>query len=157
MSFIQHHEQRFISVPFLVPPDSPIRPLIRSWLENLPKTLWELGTKSPQSTQAILDFLLALGLRGAASFDQEYSIVPPDSFEVLASKLGPWFYLDHPSKGGIKGPWARLDQDTQRLGQDVAHVWGQLDNRLNRAVASAIEGNTRAEEYWSSRTLALTH
>lgn len=152
MSLILHHETRFISIPFLIPPESPLRPLIRTWLELLPKTLWEMGVKNHASSKAILDFLLTLGLRGKASFDEVYSLVHPDAFGVIASRLGPWFYLDHPTKGGIRGPWTRLDQSIQRLGLDVAYIWSQGDAKLAEAVSKAIEGNAWAVEYWASRT-----
>lgn len=159
---MEAHEQRFTTntVPFLFPPQSPIRPLLRAWLENLPKTIWELGIRNPIATGRILDFLLLLGLRGpdagvgnGSGGEGGYSLVTPDILPVIAAKLGPWFHLDHPSKGGIKGPWIKLEPNVQKLGLDVAHIWTQLDtdNRLAAAVNKAIESVAWAVEYWSSR------
>ena len=125
--------------------------MITGWLENLPKSLWELGVRNQASTMRILQFLLVIGLRGAQSFDGDYSLVPPSVFESIGPKLGPWFYLDHPTKGG-RGPWGKLDKEVQRLGLDVASIWSKGDERLGNAVRNAVEGETWAEEYWTSRS-----
>lgn len=87
------------------------------------------------------------------SFDPDYSLVHPDNFAIIASRLPPWFYLDHPTKGGIKGPWSKMDMDTQKLGLDVASVWSAsaADDKLSQAVGMAVEGQQWAKDYWASR------
>lgn len=173
IELITAHETRFTRVPFLIPPSpssspsssaspSPsasseqgIRGLIMGWLENIPKSLWELNTRNQQSTTRLLTFLLALGNRGPESFDVEYSLIPPSAFGSVGPRLGPWFYLDHPTKGG-KGPWGKCDKDVQRLGLDVATIWGKGDDKLGKSVQRAVEGEKWAEEYWRSRTAAST-
>lgn len=169
ISLITAHEARFTRIPFLIPPSSTtsnqsetegggggggIRPLIIGWLENLPKSLWELAARNQTSTTRLLTFLLTLGLRGPSSFDDEYSLIPPSVFGVITAKLGPWFWLDHPTKGGVRGPWSKLDKDVKRLGLDVAIVWGKADDKLGKAVGKAVEGEAWSEEYWASRSEA---
>lgn len=92
-----------------------------------------------------------IGLRGPRSFDDNYSLVPPTVFGSIGGKLGPWFWLDHPTKGG-KGPWSKCDQEVKRLGLDVAAIWARGDERLYKAVGRAVEGETWAEAYWTARS-----
>jgi hypothetical protein len=75
-------------------------------------------------------------------------------FGVVAARLGPWFWLDHPTKGGIKGPWTKLDREVKKAGLDVARIWGMWDTEggLKKAVSQAVEGDQWAKAYWSSRS-----
>ena len=153
MSLILAHEVRFPSIPFFITPQSPLRPELRQWIENLPKTLWEIGTKDQVATLKILEFLLAIGQRGQEAFEEGFSIVPKEVFGIVASRMGPWFWLDHPSKGGIKGPWTKLERDAKKLGLDVARIWQEYDTEstLRRAVNKAVEGDEWAKLYWTRK------
>jgi pre-rRNA-processing protein IPI1 len=122
-------------------------------LENLPKTLWEIGVKDPQATQKILEFLLTIGQRGQGAFEDGFSLVDKQVFGAVAARLGPWFWLEHPTKGGIKGPWTRLERDVKKLGLDVATIWAEYDVRqdLRAAVGKAVDSDEWAKMYWTSR------
>lgn len=154
MHLILAHEARFPKIPFFIPTTSPFRQGLREWFENLPKTIWEIGIKDPGATTRILEFLLVVGQRGPESMDEEYSILPRQVFGVVAARLGPWFWLDHPTKGGIKGPWTKLDREVKKAGLDVARIWGMWDTGggLKKAVSQAVEGDQWAKAYWSSRS-----
>jgi pre-rRNA-processing protein IPI1 len=154
MHLILAHEARFPKIPFFIPTTSLFRQGLREWFENLPKTIWEIGIKDPGATTRILEFLLVVGQRGPESMDGEYSILPRQVFGVVAARLGPWFWLDHPTKGGIKGPWTKLDREVKKAGLDVARIWGMWDAEggLKKAVSQAVEGDQWAKAYWSSRS-----
>jgi pre-rRNA-processing protein IPI1 len=154
MSLVLAHEVRFPSIPFFIPPQSPLRQQLKQWLENLPKTLWEIGIKDPSATQRILTFLLTIGQRGEGAFEDGFPIVPKDVFGVIAARLGPWFWLEHPSKGGIKGPWTKLDKEVKKLGLDVATIWSAYDSdsTLTAAVGKAVEVDEWAKAYWIARS-----
>ena len=72
------HEDSQSDVPFFLPVDSPLRSFIRTWLESLPKTLWEIGQKNDDAAHCLLDFLLEIGLRGRGSFTAPWSLLHPE-------------------------------------------------------------------------------
>jgi pre-rRNA-processing protein IPI1 len=154
ISLVLAHEVRFPSIPFFIPPQSPLRPGLTTWIENLPKTLWEIGIKDPQGTIKILEFLLIIGQRGKGAFEDGFSIVDGKVFGTVAARLGPWFWLEHPSKGGIKGPWTKLERDVKKLGLDVASIWAEYDgdSSLHGAVGKAVESDEWTKIYWASRS-----
>lgn len=127
---------------------------LTQWIENLPKTLWEIGVKDPLATQKILEFLLVIGQRGKGAFEDVFSIVDGKVFATIAARLGPWFWLEHPSKGGIKGPWTKLERDTKKLGLDVARIWAEydVDSSLQAAVGKSVGSDEWAQLYWASRS-----
>ena len=73
----------------------------------------------------------------------------------MSSKLGPFFHLQHPSKGSLPGPWAKLSKPVQRLALDTASVWMQWDQAgsLQSAVqrATAITDTEWARAYVQAR------
>lgn len=68
------HEQRHPKLPFFISTSSPIRFLATEWIVNVPKTLWELGTKDETATETLLKFLLDLALRGSESVQAPFSL-----------------------------------------------------------------------------------
>jgi pre-rRNA-processing protein IPI1 len=153
ISLVLAHEVRFPSIPFFITPQSPLRADLTQWIENLPKTLWEIGVKDPLATQKILEFLLNIGQRGKGAFEDGFSLVEKKVFGTVAARLGPWFWLEHPSKGGIKGLWTKLEREVKKLGLDVASIWAEYDGdkSLQGAVAKAVGSDEWAKAYWTAR------
>jgi pre-rRNA-processing protein IPI1 len=62
---------------------------------------------------------------------------------VISTKLAPYFYLSHPTRGAIPGPWTRIESpDVKKLGMEAAKVWTEWDESgaLARAVEQATMG-----------------
>ena len=175
VDLITTHEQRHPSLPFYIPASSAVRGAVTRWIESVPKTLWELGTRDENATGALIRVLLDIGLRGPESYQAPYSLLtglvgfyrlrrflrlvngPADeqSFSSVAKKLAPFYHLHHPSKGSVPGPWTLLvGRDTRRLGLDMAVLWAQWDDALRRAVDLAVKGVEGDRAYWTSRISA---
>ncbi|OCF40193.1 pre-rRNA-processing protein IPI1 [Kwoniella heveanensis CBS 569] len=163
VSLIVVHEQRYPRYPFFVLPTSKggkkFRAAIQAWFEGLPKVLWELGVRDPKATRGLLEFLLYLGLRGKGALMMPFSLLDPETFPLITSKLSPFFYLSHPTKGAIQGPWAKFPQSIdqgqdniklKKLGLDVARVWSEwsTDGKLGDAAGRAVRGSG-LEDYWA--------
>lgn len=166
IDLIAVHEQRHLSRPFFVLPNSTTRPLIKQWVESVPKTMWELGNKDEPATERLLRFLLDMGLRGPDAYQKPYSILSGlvrgpkrfagetdgQAFADLAKRLAPFFHLVHPQKGNIPGPWTRLvSPAVRRLGLDMALVWSKYDAVLAGAVKAAVERSEVDRLYWTAR------
>lgn len=149
IKLLETHEDFFTPLPLYIPLRSPSRPAINSWLSSTPRTLWELGGRDPQASAALLRFLLYLGNR---TFEPSFSVVSPDCLKDIAGKLGPFFHISHPTKGGIEGPWSKLPETEQRLALDVARSWARFDDNLALAVTRAIQSPSSpawASLYWT--------
>jgi len=167
IDLIAVHEQRHVSRPFFILPSSATRPLLKQWVESVPKAIWELGNKDELATERLLRFLLDVGLRGPDAFQKPYSLLSslvrrPESclwarlnrqvFADLAKKLAPFFHLVHPQKGSISGPWTRLASPAvRRLGLDMALVWSKHEAVLAGAVKAAVERSEVDRLYWTAR------
>jgi hypothetical protein len=99
--------------------------------------------------------LLNIGQRGKGAFEEGFSLVDKKVFAVVAARLGPCFWLEHPSKGGIKGPWTKLEREVKKLGLDVASIWAGYDGdkSLQGAVAKAVGSDEWAKAYWTPRSM----
>ena len=75
VDLISNHEQRHPSLPFFLVPSSTVRPAVTAWIESLPKTLWELGTRDEAATVGLIRYLLDVGLRGPGSYQEPYSLL----------------------------------------------------------------------------------
>ncbi|RSH89327.1 hypothetical protein EHS25_002439 [Saitozyma podzolica] len=138
VGLIEVHERRHPQYPFFLATTSPLRGLLRTWFESTPKTLWELGSRDPAATQRLLRFLLQTGLRGTAPLEPPFSLFEASTFQAISTKLAPYFYLIHPTRGAIPGPWTRLESpDVKKLGMEVAQVWTEWDE--SGALARAVE------------------
>lgn len=152
MRVVRTHEDRFAPEPLFVPLSSPARALVSQWIGAAPRTLWELGARDPAASAALLAFLLALSPSRRA-FEAPFSLVDPAAVAGLAGKLGPFFHLQHATRGAVEGPWAQLPAQEQRLALDIARVWAQGDasGRLRSAVTRAVGAQGApawAREYW---------
>lgn len=46
-----------------------------TWVENVPKALWELGSKDEKATGRMLGFLLDIGMRGEKGAEKPFSLL----------------------------------------------------------------------------------
>ncbi|KAL1413116.1 rRNA processing protein [Vanrija albida] len=148
---IEQHEDRFSTLPFFVPVRSALRSQIQLWLSSVPRSLWEIGAKDDEATTGLLRFLLEIGRRGPLAYEAPYSLIDVTTFPALAAKLAPFFHLQHPAKGSVDGPWAKLAAaKTQKLALDVARVWRSFDDtgRLDDAVSNVVHAYPWAHSYW---------
>ncbi|KZO96031.1 hypothetical protein CALVIDRAFT_146689 [Calocera viscosa TUFC12733] len=83
-----------------------------AWLLDIPRLLWELGAKQLQLTEKICLFLL----RALQQRSQTISSVSM----LLAKRLIPFFYIQHPTRGPTRGPCGQLPPALQRLCCDMA-------------------------------------
>lgn len=148
---LETHEDPHSSLPLFIPLRSQSRVAMNNWLASVPRTLWELGGRDPAATDKLLRLLLYLGNR---TFEAPYSLVTPDSLLSIAGKIGPFFHIAHPTKGGIEGPWSKLGEKEQRLALDVVRSWARYDEAglLSAAVDRAIQAPAApewAKLYWS--------
>jgi pre-rRNA-processing protein IPI1 len=152
MRVVRVHEDAFAEEPLFVPLASPARGLVAQWIGAAPRTLWELGTRDAAATNALLQFLLELSPARRA-FEAPYSLVSAEAVAGIPGKLGPFFHLQHASRGAVAGPWTALPAQEQRLALDAARVWAQEDasGRLAAAVVRAVTGPGApgwARAYW---------
>ncbi|ETW87294.1 hypothetical protein HETIRDRAFT_59338 [Heterobasidion irregulare TC 32-1] len=122
---------------------------IEQWISQLPKTLWELGTEDPTTTETILRFLLRL-------FQLRSAFVHSEVLEAVRSRLVPYFIIAHPTRGALPGPYTKLERPTLRtLALDVVATLfrlGGVEERLDSAARIAVTG-TAQEQYW----VEITH
>lgn len=78
ISVLEIHEQRHPRLPLFVPVGSPVRALIRSWIENVPKSLWEIGVRDELATERLLRYLLDVGLRGSRHAENAFVLLPAE-------------------------------------------------------------------------------
>ncbi|KAI5481016.1 Armadillo-type fold containing protein [Pseudohyphozyma bogoriensis] len=120
-------------------PESPVG----KWVLSLPKLLWELGAKHPETTEMVLQFLQKIALQGPKGFF--YPIIP-----TLLPTLVPFFHLQHPKRGSIAGPFAKLDPKIQKRALNL--VWALLRDagdggaKLRDAAGKALESKEVKEE-----------
>ncbi|ODN77559.1 hypothetical protein L202_04729 [Cryptococcus amylolentus CBS 6039] len=152
ISLIEVHEQKYMTLPFYLPPSSSIRPLIQGWFDSIPRTLFELGPKAPSTTQHLLRFLLSAALQAPAAYPQPYSLLDFSGFSQFTQKLAAFFWVKHSKRGDIPGAWVKLeDKEVKRLGLDVAKAWAGWDQggKLAEAVRKACEGSEGEwGQYW---------
>ncbi|WFD04079.1 rRNA processing protein [Malassezia obtusa] len=100
----------------------------QDWLLSLPRTLWEAAAHSvarskgtPEAraqshtlVRRILDFLHTVLVQAdEVLFDRA-------TLDALAAPLQPLFSVQHPSRGTIRGPYARLPPPTQAVARALA-------------------------------------
>ncbi|KAG8928396.1 hypothetical protein FRC03_012359 [Tulasnella sp. 419] len=77
---------------------------IQDWLITLPRILWEINTRDPLCSELIVLVLLR-------ALDRP-SLISISTAQVLATQLVPFFYINHPTKGPIFGPWRQFTFDS---------------------------------------------
>lgn len=76
----------------------------------------------------------------------------------LRTKLVPFFYFSHPTKGSVTGPWAKIKtSSTRKLALDLAVMMCYRSSSqcpdLATAVTSAVEHGTPQEKaFWDGFT-----
>ncbi|KAH9898031.1 hypothetical protein C8Q73DRAFT_640798 [Cubamyces lactineus] len=117
---------------------------LREWILQLPKTMWELGGNHLSTTETIVRILLRLSQRRSRLLDQATQ-------SSLKSRLVPYFSIEHPSRGIVRGPYAKLPAGSplRRLVLDlVATIQGHTPGKtaLGTAVFDAVR-ETPEESY----------
>ncbi|KZT05948.1 uncharacterized protein LAESUDRAFT_726516 [Laetiporus sulphureus 93-53] len=132
---------------------------LEEWIQQLPRTLWELGAGSLPTTETILRFLLRLCERNSPLLRDEV-------VSSLRMRLVPYFVVTHETRGRLSGPFAKLPTasplrmlaldvaatltGTGPGGQGVGHGDGDGDgDDLEAAVREAVR-STEVEAYWKS-------
>ncbi|KAF9270293.1 hypothetical protein L218DRAFT_992927 [Marasmius fiardii PR-910] len=75
---------------------------IEEWIIHLPKVLWELGSNNLPATEAILLFLIRILQRRLPQVHN------PRTLLSLQARLVPYFFITHPERGPIPGPYTKL-------------------------------------------------
>ncbi|KAI9332281.1 hypothetical protein DFJ73DRAFT_855834 [Zopfochytrium polystomum] len=97
-------------------------PSVVAWLQYLPKALWNLNDSNPSLTMEIIEYLRVLFVHPPLSAEE---------VEKLVVALVPFFYVKHPSKGDIFGPFLRLSVESQSACVDLLfHVPIQWPQKL---------------------------
>eukprot|EP01122_Echinamoeba_exundans_P011327 TRINITY_DN4459_c0_g1_i1.p1 TRINITY_DN4459_c0_g1~~TRINITY_DN4459_c0_g1_i1.p1 ORF type:complete len:1014 (-),score=207.45 TRINITY_DN4459_c0_g1_i1:937-3978(-) len=111
---------------------------VKSWLENLPKILWQLQDSNPTASLAILRLLKFYSQRfGAGSVDESTS-----SISNLQLALVPFFYTEITTekrgqtvKRELFGPFVSLPEDVQRAAIELIYYFnGVLSQNMFTAL-----------------------
>ncbi|KAI0652243.1 hypothetical protein C8Q79DRAFT_898200 [Trametes meyenii] len=74
---------------------------LEDWLLQLPKTMWELGSTHPATTESIALLLLRLSQRRSR-------LLHAKAYTSLRSRLTPYFIVKHSVRGQLDGPYSKL-------------------------------------------------
>ncbi|KAF9069120.1 hypothetical protein BDP27DRAFT_1294272 [Rhodocollybia butyracea] len=74
---------------------------LEEWLTQLPQVLWELGGINPSASEAIVLFLLRMLQRRSRLLNE-------NTLTCLQTRLTPYFHITHPTRGTMRGPFAKL-------------------------------------------------
>ncbi|KIK71082.1 hypothetical protein GYMLUDRAFT_975790 [Collybiopsis luxurians FD-317 M1] len=124
---------------------------LEEWVTHLPQVLWELGASNVSISEAIVLFILRL-------LQRKSKIVHEDTLASLQTRLAPYFHINHPTRGPIRGPYAKLPKNglnaPSGLGRRVLDMvillcgQGPSGTVLEDAVDNALAG-TEEYEYWA--------
>ncbi|KAF9481355.1 hypothetical protein BDN70DRAFT_876306 [Pholiota conissans] len=129
--------------------DAAIKAKFDAWVLHLPQVLWELGSSNLVGTEVILRFLLRALQRQPRAGESELPV-------FLNSRLVPYFYMEHPSRGALPGPYKKLPTvSASRLrflvldvvGTVLAESAGKDQVNLSKAVGMAVAGEEE-QDYW---------
>ncbi|KDR85071.1 hypothetical protein GALMADRAFT_233681 [Galerina marginata CBS 339.88] len=136
--------------------DSDKNPAVKAkfdaWVWHLPQVVWELGSANLHSTETILRVVLRV-------LQRQSKTVRSETAASFQSRLVPYFYIDHPNRGPLPGPYKKLPPssgskirilvlDVAATVLDLGRQNGQEFESLSRAVGLAVAGEEE-ESYWS--------
>ncbi|KAF4623469.1 hypothetical protein D9613_001877 [Agrocybe pediades] len=133
--------------------DAAVKDKFDTWFLQLPQVLWELGSSNLANSETILRVLLRTLQRRPKASQQSTAIA------ALQARLVPFFYIDHPVRGAVPGPYKKLPGIlTSRIRLLVLDVTstilalGKQDGKefdgLSRVVGLAVTGEGE-ESYWA--------
>ncbi|PKI82527.1 rRNA processing protein [Malassezia vespertilionis] len=103
------------------------------WLLSLPRTLWEAATQaaSKKSADTRLERMelavLILQFLRRCLVQEDGVVFTTETLAALAKPLTPFFAMQHPSRGTIPGPVARLPEHARQIARAVALHAGMED------------------------------
>jgi pre-rRNA-processing protein IPI1 len=78
IAWILSHEDKYPDTtlpPVFIQLQSAVRPLVKTWIEGLPKVIWEMGGKEWSATERVIGFMLEMGRRGKEPYESPYSLI----------------------------------------------------------------------------------
>ncbi|KAL5519515.1 IPI1 [Sanghuangporus vaninii] len=120
---------------------------LRDWCYHLPKVVWELGNKNPAATELILLFILRL-------LQRRLWLNNAETYTALCTRFVPFFTIQHPTRGELRGPFLRLDKSTGDLeatsgpSNPIRAPTGNL-KRLALDVAAVLVSTTSDKTHYS--------
>ncbi|KAJ3511187.1 hypothetical protein NLJ89_g4242 [Agrocybe chaxingu] len=153
---VQLDPERYYRGDFSSESDPEVKAKFDAWLLHLPQVLWEVGSSHIPTVEVILRVLLRILQRRSRTGTQS------EMTASLQSRLVPYFYIDHPSRGPLAGPFKKLPPQSgasasrvRLLALDVVATilaLGRQDGKdfegLARAVGLAVTGEEEAA-YWA--------
>ncbi|KAK0536552.1 rRNA processing protein [Tilletia horrida] len=110
----------------------PMLAAFRTWFQSLPRALWDAATKKDaRLADAILEYLRTV----CAADDGE--ILSHEDIDALHSPLAVFFHLQHPTRGSMAGPYARLPEGAQARARALLFYLQPLDRKLSSAAGEA--------------------
>ncbi|CAD6957328.1 unnamed protein product [Tilletia laevis] len=106
--------------------------VLRKWFQSLPRVLWDAATKKDiRLANAILEYLRTI----CAVDDGE--LFSHEDIDSLHAPLAVFFHIQHPSRGSLQGPYARLPLEAQNRAKALLYYLQPLDTKLSSAAAEA--------------------
>lgn len=113
----------------LAPRDLLVSPDTRAWVGGLPKLLWQLKGKAPETVAAALELLLACAKSAPAAAD------------FVQPTLVPFFYTTVEKKGNtlrLYGPFLDLQDSLRCTALNVLHYLETLSRPMERAIVACV-------------------
>lgn len=129
--------------------DNPaIKAKFDAWFLHLPQALWEIGSNNLLSTEVILRILIRVLQRRPKEAQSQM-------IRSLQARLVPYFYIEHPTRGALPGPYKKLPPSSvsrvRLLALDVVAILIGSDREefesLSKAVGLAVAGG-KEQNYW---------
>ncbi|KAF5390285.1 hypothetical protein D9757_002858 [Collybiopsis confluens] len=120
---------------------------LEEWITHLPQVLWELGASNATTSETIVLFLLRM-------LQRRSPLVHERTLASLQTRMAPYFFINHPTRGALLGPHAKLSGNGSGLGRrilDMAIILcsqGPSAEILRDSVDQALLG-APDNEYWA--------
>lgn len=116
-----------------------MKSLQETFLSSLPRYMWELGPNSPHTTSLAIQ-----ALRHAIITKSPLVAPATDLKNKIMAYMGPYFFVSHPTKGAIRGPWSRLASvSSQREGLELVY-WLVQDEQKSEEARRLVEAVDQA-------------